>query len=62
MIDKEYEPTGKLSGGSDITFNKLSDLDNGTLYEMEFKRRADHTIDKNPAHETFTIETVSSVQ
>lgn len=62
MVDNGYTPTGKLSDGSDVAFKELGTSGNATLYEMEFTRYADHTLDKSPAHETFTIETVSSVQ
>lgn len=62
MVDNGYTPTGKLSDGRDVAFKELGTSGNATLYEMEFTRYADHTLDKSPAHETFTIETVSSVQ
>lgn len=41
---------------------KKPNFDNGTLYEMKFTRYADHTLDRNPAHKTFSIKTVSSVK
>ena len=61
-VDNGYEPTGKLSDGKDATFTKISENDGFSVYQMEFTRGADHTLDKSPVFETFTIETVPAAE
>lgn len=58
QVDEGFIPTGKLSNGNNVTFKNLGNNE----YEMEFTRYSNHTLDSNPAHETFTIETVSSAK